>query len=444
MDTFGLYKDERKTLVQEEVIELMRKDISIKLEKGWTANRPGAFRVGYEGKSPETITQVANQLANLFIEENLKTREQQAEGTAEFIDSQLQDAKKSLDTLETQVSRYKLAHNGELPEQESSLNGTLSRLQLELQGNQDAVNRAQQSKVLLQSAIDMAETSLTTQSRILEQRPQASAAAPNSPEAPKKKSETLQAQYDALRLRYQPNYPDMVAMQREIELEKKKEAQEADALTKSAPAAGTASAEAELAVRNPAAAQQLVKERERIEGMRIQLKLVDRELAQRTSERDRILKVSAQYQGKVERLPVREQEMAAVTRDYEMAKTNYKSLLDKKLAAGLATDMEHRQQAERFTLLDPARIPEKPVRPNRLLLQMLGAAISLAEVKGNAILGEWELPTDVVVLGRVPQIKISAPDAPRRRRWRLALLSSAALVAIAACAAGIYLRWRGV
>src|SRR5262249_52977661 len=126
IDTFGLYKEERKRMVQEEVIEQMRKDIKITLEKGWTQNRPGAFRIGYEGRNTAIITEVTNQIANLFIEENLRTRERQAEGTADFIDSQLAEAKKNLDDLEAKVSKYKLAHNGELPEQESALSDALS------------------------------------------------------------------------------------------------------------------------------------------------------------------------------------------------------------------------------------------------------------------------------------------------------------------------------
>ena len=110
-------------------------------------DRPAAFRIGYEGQNPTLVAEVASQLANLFIEEDLQTRERQAEGTANFIDSQLNEAKKTLDELEAKVSKYKLAHNGDLPEQESSLNATLARLQLELQGNQDAINRAQQNKM---------------------------------------------------------------------------------------------------------------------------------------------------------------------------------------------------------------------------------------------------------------------------------------------------------
>ena len=111
--------------------------------------------------------------------------------------------------------------------------------------------------------------------------------------------------------------------------------------------------------------------------------------------------------------------MAGVTRDYEMAKANYRSLLDKKISAEMATEMERRQKAERFTVLDPARVPEKPVKPNRPLLGGLASAFSLAlgvaiaigrELKRGAVLGDWELPPDTSILGRVPTIEIEARE----------------------------------
>src|SRR6266446_2455654 len=62
IDTFQLYQKERKTHVQEEVLEMMHNDIKVTPEKGWAQNRPGAFRVSYEGHNPAVVAAVANQL----------------------------------------------------------------------------------------------------------------------------------------------------------------------------------------------------------------------------------------------------------------------------------------------------------------------------------------------------------------------------------------------
>jgi polysaccharide biosynthesis transport protein len=420
IDKFGLYRDERKRLVQEEIIELMRKDISITLERGWTRDRPGAFRVGYQGKNPMLVTEVASQLATLFIEEDLETRERQAEGTADFIDSQLNEAKKSLDELEAKVSKYKLAHNGDLPEQENALSATLARLQIELEGNQDANNRAQQNKITLEGTVDVAEAREgTLRNSPSSARP--SEAGTKGIPASETNSDVLQAQYDELSKRYEPTYPRMVALRRQIEQQKMAE----DA------------------------------ERVRIKNLKGQIALAEREIQQRNSERQQILKTIAQYQAKLEQLPVREQEMAAVSRDYEMSKANYKSLLDKKLAAGMATDMERRQQGERFKILDPPRVPQKPVGPKRRLLTGIGCALSLAlalvfpiaaETRKNALLGEWELPEGLNVLGRVPfiqpdpQVLAAAGGKPGSQKWKW-LVSTVVLSILATCAAGVYFYW---
>ena len=422
IDTFNLYANERKTKAQEEIIEQMRKDITIKLERGWTGGQPGAFHVGYQGDNPPLVTQVANQLANLFIDENLRTRERQAEGTADFIDSQLAEAKKTLDQLESKLSAYKVRHNGELPQQEDFLDATLTRLQTELEGNQDATNRAQQNKLMLQNTLSMAEAEETA----LEFHPQSGRSAQGTPgrsadAAPPrpKRSELLQQQYDALLVRYQPKNPDLRALQAEIDVQKKIEAQEAAKVAAPAQAplparAGAAPATGLARVPlPPPPSRDVMQARERVETLKSQIALEDQELGTRSTDRKQILHTMSVYQGRIERMPLREQEIASVTRDYEISKANYKSLLDKKLAAGMASDMERRQQGERFTLLDPARVPEKPVRPNRPLFSIAGClgALILAfgigfvrETNKNQILGEWEIVADIPILGRVPVI----------------------------------------
>ena len=93
--------------------------------------------------------------------------------------------------------------------------------------------------------------------------------------------------------------------------------------------------------------------------------------------------------------------MAALTRDYNISKTNYTNLLDRKIEAARADDLERRKQGERFTLIEPATVPARPVKPNRLLFSLgacmfgfvVGAAIGLGrELKNSTLLGEWELP----------------------------------------------------
>jgi uncharacterized protein involved in exopolysaccharide biosynthesis len=180
--------------------------------------------------------------------------------------------------------------------------------------------------------------------------------------------------------------------------------------------AGTTSATAkleELDVDDPSLAATITQERERLDGLRAQETITTKQIATLNSERQQILAQISSIQAHVDHLPVREQQMASVMRDYDITKANYQSLLDKKLAAGMAADMEKRQKSERFTMLESARVPEVPFQPNRPLVAAIGAVASLLlaiafaigkAIHENVLLGEWELPKDAVILGRVPMI----------------------------------------
>jgi uncharacterized protein involved in exopolysaccharide biosynthesis len=166
---FGLYQDLRKTAPEEEVIDTMAKDTKVIPERGWTRDRPGAFTVFYQGSDPQVVARVANEIGSLFVKSNLEKRQQHADSTERFLSTELEQAKESLNKQEAAVSQYKVAHNGELPEQEASLGSALSRLQLELQGNQDAINRAQQNRLMLENSISAAESSISSLVAMTEQ-----------------------------------------------------------------------------------------------------------------------------------------------------------------------------------------------------------------------------------------------------------------------------------
>jgi len=467
IDDYDLYHEQKKSLVQEEILELMRKDINIKLERGWIGNRPGAFRIGYQGPDPAVVAQVSNRIANLFIEENLKTREVQAEGTSEFIDTQLQESKKRLDELEGTVSEYKLKHNGELPQQESAISGILSRLNLQLQTSRDSLERAEQSKAVLDNTLKAAEAAVVILKDLVPAPAgmETAVVAPGSPvpaTAPRKASEVLEAQLDMVRSRYSDDHPDVKRLR--IEIARVQAAEAKEAAPAAAPAAGvnpsakTTPPPARIQAADSRRNFELGQAIERASALKLQLKAADREIENRRKEQQQLINQMAAAEGRLARLPVREQEMARITRDYEISKANYRSLLDKKFSAEMSTDMERRQKSERFTVIDPARVPEKPFKPNRPLFWSLGVIAGLViglvagggtELRQNVILGEWELPPGVLVLGRLPYIDMMAPPAPpgagrwrkllANRRIRLTVVSSALFSLLGIVAVGFYL-----
>jgi polysaccharide biosynthesis transport protein len=136
--------------------------------------------------------------------------------------------------------------------------------------------------------------------------------------------------------------------------------------------------------------------------------------------------------------------MAALTRNYQISQENYRSLLDKELAAGLATQMERSQKSERFTVMDPARVPEKPFKPKRLMLEAVGSLGGLIvgallgiglEWRKKQLMGEWELPPEIMILGRVPRIQLPAKPIVFHQ-------AGSALVLLVVCGAILGQAWR--
>jgi uncharacterized protein involved in exopolysaccharide biosynthesis len=273
-------------------------------------------------------------------------------------------------------------------------------------------------------------------------------------EQPQRASERLAAELAALTIRYSPQHPEVRRLK--AELQRALDAEAATASSGGGAAPRTTQA-AKMPVAAPApvrqvptgAAQGLAMNRERIETLKAQVAVADKQIEDLNNERHGIQLSLAALEAHIEKLPLREQQMASVTRDYETTKAAYQSLLDKKLAADVAADMEKRQKAERFVPIEMARVPERPIKPKRQLLAagagLLGLVLSMAlvaalELRKGVLLGEWELPGSLIVLGRIP---VMAPQpvviwqSKFRRRGPVALAALA--MAIGSAGAGVFL-----
>ena len=182
----------------------------------------------------------------------------------------------------------------------------------------------------------------------------------------------------------------------------------------------------------------------------VRLQLLDRETKRLNDEQTRLTQQMSAYRGKVDAVPVVEQQMAELNRNYSVSKEHYQSLLDKTFSAGMAADLERRQQAEHFTILDAAQVPEKPFKPKRqlLLLAVLVGALALSlglaylkDMLDGTLKMERELkallPANVPLLAAVPRLQDSAD---KRRSIRFAVFATVVTVVGFALEAALYLR----
>jgi polysaccharide chain length determinant protein (PEP-CTERM system associated) len=425
----NLYKAERAREVMENVVQTMRDQVTTST----VGKDMNSFRVTYVSNNPETARKVTERLASLYIEQNLKDRESQADSTSQFLATQLEEAKRRLIEQEKKLEEYRRGHAGQLP---SQLQGNLQAIQnanLQLQSLNESTNRAQERRLLIERQI------ADTQAVPLALAP----LPPSTPESPGAPSTAQQldmarARLAAILQRYTPDHPEIVSLERTI-------AELAVRLDSETPVSA-AQAVPETRVAPAVAAQ-----RKRILDLQAELAVIDHQLAANRTEEALLKHTIAEYQSKVDIVPTRESELVELTRDYATLQTGYANLLMKREDSVIAANLERRQIGEQFKLLDVASLPEKPYNQlQRLGVMASGATAGLVlglvlvgvlEHRDSAFRREEEVVTAVSlpVLALIPVMSSDRERrAAQRRGWMIDIAGTAALLA-----AGVFLVfWR--
>ena len=399
---FDLYPELRKELPMESVIEKMRKCIVVDVKKGQV------FSVSFEDLDPVIAMKVANRLASLFIEGNLRTRGERAEGTLVFLEKELGRVRALLKKQEKKVSEFRAKYLGMLPEQLDANLRTLDRLQLQLQTNAEALKTAGVTKRSLELQLSqMQAMALNT---------------PNTMGASNGTTENLnlselKERLKQLRFRYTDEYPDIIKIKTVIaqmekdekdNKDKEKDSDKGDSSEKGANNTSTTT----TGLWNS--------------QIRSQLDQLDAEILRLKNERNRLKSAIKEYEKKVEITPKVEQQLKEFTRGYEVTQRDYQSLLNKKFQAELAANMEREQKGERFKVLDSAKIPVKPFKPNRLKIIFMGLLLGMAAGGGLVALMEYldssfykiedlEKFSGISVIASIPEIKAAKKKGKRTK-----------------------------
>lgn len=436
ISTYGLYPKERRRQPMEDVIEKMQRAIRVgevrELQRRSNTGPLSAFAISFEYENRYLAQKVAQDLAGRFINENVRTRFNQSRETTQFLKDQLEAARKELEELEQRRTEFRVKNAGRLPEELASNLQTLRSLETQLSGVNDAIGRIGQEKLLLESQLRIQQEQLAAQGNASDQV----TASVKSGRLLQLEREILllETQLSALRERYRDAHPTIKAAQAQISVLKKTR----DTLLKEEE---QKKPEADERSQPPAAPTRANKELEaaiaRVQSL-IQAK--DMELEERTKEQKQLRTLIQGIHSRIEARPVLEQQYADLTRDYELAKAKYDDLNRKMAQSEIATDLTNRNQGETLEILDAASLPEKPAKPQRLLIVGAGLGLGLMlgvfaagfrEVKDTSLknLKDVRAYTNLPVLGTVPLLE---NDLVVRRKRRLV-----GLAWTAACVGGV-------
>ena len=411
IDQFGLFANAKGMYLEDQVAAL-RKRVRVKIER--TRSDAEAFSIVFQGDEPQTVMRIANTLASFFMDENLKVREAQAVGTSEFLDSELEKTRKTLEEREKQLAEYRSQYMGGLPDELETNLRTLDRLQQQLTIKNETLAQARNSLSLLQAQIaqsnEMASQSMTDPFSMDFGEDSLGSS------EDEQKLAAAQREYENLLLKYTDKHPDarklktiIEKLEKSIEENKAKAAAEAEANPKTSDPNDIATQMPNFAAMQQGA--QIKQAKAGIQKIESDIAILE----QRMKE----------IQTSVEDTPKRELELQSLQRDYSNIQSVFNSLLDRKLEAELSVNMEKKQKGEQFRILDHARLPERPISPNVKLLFLLSIAsgigigaglIFLLEIFDSSIRREEQIEKDLglKILAAIPPMKWPQDRAKRK------------------------------
>jgi len=440
----GLYQRELRRRPMEDVIEIMRRDIRISnvldIQSRSGRGPLSAFSISFEYDDRYRVQKVARDLVSRFMNENLRTRSNQSRETTQFLKDQLLAAKKALDELENRRTQFRVKNAGRLPDEFQANLQALRSLETQMSGIHGALSRISQEKLLLESQVQIYRDQLASLGSSGDQL----GASVKNERLVQLEREILgmQTAVSGLRERYKDTHPDVGRAQAQLgmlkkmrdELLKQEEQKkpETDAPRQANPATSRAAKDLEAAVAR----------------LQSQIQAKDLEMEDRVKEQSQLKEAIQAYQSRIQASPVMEGEYADLTRDYSLARSKYDDLNTKMSQSEIATDLENRNQSETLEVLDDASLPEKPSKPDRLLIVAVGLGLGLVagafitgvrEVKDASLknLKDARAYTNLPVLGTVPLLE---NDLVVRRKRRLVWLawSAACMLGILAMTSSIY------
>jgi polysaccharide chain length determinant protein (PEP-CTERM system associated) len=357
---FNLYANLRKEVSMEEKVETMRKAIEVKVKEEKKERTRNSFTISFEGEEPKTVMMVTNKLASLVIEENLKVRELQAGGTSQFIKKELLTMEDRLKRKEQEIRLFREKNMGQLPQQLDANLRILEQLQQQLRTISEKIRAAQDRTIIFQGQLEQLNRLEPKGDFLPNQGPL------NTPPTrdPVTQLNALRRELASIQTRMKETHPDVIDLKKKIAvLEPQVEDRE----------------DGEGIVVKNLPPPRLDSDTERFYRQLTEQYNSALLEAKRLAEEEKGLKEQISlYQSRIEDTPKREQELVLLTRDYDLLKTKYQSLLDKNLQAQMAENLERKQEGEQFRILDLAVLPEKPIKPNRNKILLVGGLLGIA------------------------------------------------------------------
>ena len=466
VEQYNLYPEMRRESPTEGVIKRFIKDIEVEVMSADVIDKRTqhatkatiAFTVSYNSGSPDTAQRVANELTSLFLGENLKSRERQAQETTTFLKQEAESLAAHIEEVETKLATFKQRAAGALPELMPLNLQMMNQSDRELMDLDQQIRSLEERKSYLDGELATIKPNTpilsVTGERILDSV---------------ERLRSLRAEYAGVAANLSPDHPDVIKMKQEISaLEREtganpeteevakqlidaraRQATLADRLGENHPDVlqtqrTIVALERELRRIGTGAGNKSMQRPENPAYINIQAQLnsVNSSLQALKTSRTTVKQRLQDYAKRIERTPVLEPDYLTLARDRDTSSQKYQDIRSRLLEAKVSEGLEVQRKGERFSLIDPPGLPESPEKPNRKAIVLLGFILALAGGAGAAALTEHldhsiRTPEQLVrvsqafplaVIPYMPNRADLARALARRNRIRLTGLGTVALL----------------
>ena len=407
IDDLGLYPDESKTMLREEIINLMRSRIEVLPidtslgERGRDDPGLSTFIVKFRHKDPQLAAAVAQRVANDFVKEHIEERVGMTRTSLEFVETELGRLSGEYAAVQDQITQVKNANTGHLPADQGTNQRILDRTLAELREGTRVLDLARSNKAFW-------DGQALSAAAVLDPRDDAS---------PLRRLQLLELRLAEYRSRgFTDRHPDMIQAEQELgEVRVQlKSLEDADPDDTQAPTLAQQNAESQRE-RAALEVELAVKEVERLRSS-------SGDVEERLALTPKVAEALGQLENRLSRL----------AGDVELFSR-------RQLQAKVQVDMERRQLGEQFNILESAFPAPTPTSPNRLLIIVMGLIVGLAIGVAGAVVSEatdtsfWlvrdvQSAFSIPVLASIPEIVLESDRAAMRRKLVRNTLAATSIV----------------
>jgi uncharacterized protein involved in exopolysaccharide biosynthesis len=412
VEQYGLYEGLRKRSPTEEVLQRFVKDIRIDVINAKVVDKRTqtptqatiAFTLAYEGETPELAQKVTNELTSLFLGENLKTRERHAQETTSFLKQEAENLARHIEELEGKIAAVKQRADGALPEL--------------MQFNMQLMNQSDRELIEVDREIrNLEERKTYLEGELATLKPNTPIIAAGGERIldSGERLKALRAQFASGASYLSPEHPDIIKMKHEIEALEKETGGQAGGEEVAKRLSGeraqlatqlerygdehpdvirsrqvVASLEEEL--RHPETTRPKMPavkpENPAYINIKSQLASATASLQSHKTSRAALKKRAAEYARRLEQTTVLEPEYVDLVRDRDGSAHKHQEIRSRLMEAQVSEGLEVQRKGERFSLIDPADLPENPERPNRPVIVLLACLLAMAGGVGAGAVAE--------------------------------------------------------